>query len=77
MRIHATLSSFVSTTALAMTMALVGACDDDQDRGRPMSADDDGEPADDGGEPADDDGEPADDDGSSEVPPRAVDEPLS
>jgi hypothetical protein len=55
----------------------VGGCDDDQDRGRPMAADDDGaeDPADDGAEDPADDGEPAEDDGA-EVPP-TVDEPLT
>lgn len=79
MRTHVTISSpsprLVATAGLALTL-LAGACDDDQDRGRPMPAADDGveDPADDDG--SQDDGEPAADDGA-EAPPRAVDEPLT
>lgn len=76
MRIHATISSLVSTAALAMIMAL-GACDD-QDGARPMSVMDGDEDMNHGGGAADDDdAEPADDDDDSEVPPRVTDEPLS
>lgn len=69
MRIHATTSTLVLTSCL-----FLGACDDDQD-GRPMGVPDGSEDMNPNGG-AQDDAEPADDD-DSEVPPRAVDEPLS
>lgn len=67
MRIPVTLSSLLLVAGLGL-----GACDDDQDPGRPMADDAaaDGE----GEDPPADDGEPADD---AEVPPRVVDEPLT
>jgi hypothetical protein len=70
-RIHVTLSSLPLVCGL-----LLGACDDDPSRGRPMSDDAaaDGEGEDPPADPADD-GEPVDD--GAEEPPPAVDEPLT
>jgi hypothetical protein len=70
-RIHVTISSFVLATGLTL-----GACDDDQDHGRPEPAGDGADAAGEDPEADDDDGEPSDP-GDAEVPPRAEDEPLT
>jgi hypothetical protein len=68
-RIHVTLSSLLLATGLGL-----GACDDDQEPGRPMSADD--AAMDDGVDDPADDGEPSADD-DAELPPRVPNPPIT